>query len=297
MPIVGWQCPICNRAVPLDHYETSDCGLAIHPDYAAAIIRDRETPHHTTDMVTVTMGLGCPRSRALENSDEDLLANPLDYNALLIGQAWDTFITGEKLVLRGVVEGIQMAGEVDRVWRHGPDLYIVDWKHSNNNQQLFMKKEEERGTVIKTEYRVQTSIYAELYYQMEMERFEAGLLKRGYKKATKESLEECAPPERPNRGMVINHYSGAQSSRNRVLWPLVYDTIPLEEALDFRPYDGDYTVLDLYQQAAGLYADQPVAWSDLPLAGKTMQFGKTNTMCDYCQVRVKCYETAQGAPF
>lgn len=271
MPIIGWQCPICSKPAPLDHYATTDCGLTIHPDYAQAILDDRAEPHHTEGMVTVTMGLGCPRSRALEASDEPLLVNPLDYNALLIGQAWDQYITGEKLVLLGEVAGIQMAGEVDRVRRLGNDLLIEDWKHSNNNQQYFLKTEVEKGVAIKMEYRVQTSIYAELYEQMH--------------------------GERPNKGMVWNHYSGAQSSKNRVLWPLLYDTIPLEEALAHHPLDGDYTVLELYQQAAGLYADEPVKWSDLPLVGATMHFGKTNTMCDYCQVRAACTEAARGAPF
>lgn len=162
MPIVGWNCPSCNQPVPLNHYETDPkCGLVIHPAYAQAILDDRAEPHHTEGMVTVTAGLGCPRSRALENSDEELFVNPLDYNALLAGQAWDNYITGEKIILIGAIDGIPMAGEIDCVRTlscavcHSTgsqelqgellecsncegtgysDLLIEDWKHSNNNQ-------------------------------------------------------------------------------------------------------------------------------------------------------------------
>jgi hypothetical protein len=274
MPIIGWACPACTppgKHVPLDHYLTSDCGLVIHPDYAEAVLRDRAEPHHTEGMVTVTMGLTCPRSRALENSDEDLFVNPLDYNAMLIGQAWDNYITGEKLVLVGKIDGIPMAGEVDRVREHQGHLMIEDWKHSNNNQLKFLKAEIAKGTAVKMEYRIQTSIYAELYSQM-------------------------GDGARPTKGMVWMHYSGAHSNYNPVLVPLHYDVLPLEEALAYKPYGGDYTVRELYQQAAGLYGDEPVKWSDLPLVGKTMAFG-TKEFCDYCQVRAKCFEQALGAPF
>lgn len=270
MPIVGWSCPECKAQVPLDHYAASTCGLTIHPDYVQAILDDRAEPHHTEGMVTVTMGLTCPRSRALENSDEKLFVNPLDYNALLIGQAWDRFITGEKLVLVGKIADIPMAGEVDRVRRLGTDLLIEDWKHSNNFQQRFLKKEVDDGRAIKMEYKIQTSIYAELYEQMHS--------------------------ERPNKGMVWNHYSGAVSSSNKVLWPLIYDTIPLTEALAHKPYGGEYTVLELYQQAAELYGDVPVTWDKLPLVGKTMSFG-SKEFCEYCQVRDACFKQAFGADF
>lgn len=299
MPIVGWACPHCHKSVPLDHYTNSPCGLLIHPDYAQAILDDRAEPHHTEGMVTVTAGLGCPRSRALENSDEDLIVNPLDYNALLAGQAWDRFITGEgKLILRGEIAGIQMAGEIDSV-RYMPcqscpksindgnlhevivcsvcegrgytDLFIEDWKHSNNNQQRFMKKEMAEGKAVKFEYRIQTSIYAELYAQMH-------------------------DGERPTRGMVWNHYSGAESGYNSVLIPLLYDFVPLDEALGYKPYGGDYTVLELYKQVAQLYGEKPITWKGLPLAGVSMAFG-TKDYCSYCQVRAACMEQATGAPF
>lgn len=270
MPIIGWSCPECKQRVPLDHYAVTTCGLTIHPDYADAILKEHAEPHHSEGIVTVTMGLTCPRSRALESSDTDLYVNPLDYNALLIGQAWDKFITGEKMILIGWIAGIPMAGEVDRVRRLGSDLLIEDWKHSNNNAQRFLKKEVDEGKAVKMEYRIQTSVYAELYQQMH--------------------------GERPNKGMMWNHYSGAVSGLNKVLWPLIYETIPLDEALAFKPYGGSYTVLELYQQAAGLYDGSPITWDQLPLVGKTMAFG-SKEFCDYCQVRDACFEQAFGAPF
>ncbi len=272
MPIVGWACPACNKRVPLDHYATSPCGLAIHPSYANALLRDRAEPHHTVG-TTVTSGLGCPRSRALENdADAELWVNPLDYNALLIGQAWDRFVVGNKLVVQGEIEGIKIAGELDDVSIIDGQLTISDWKHSNNNAQRFLKKEiaEGKGAAVKYEYRIQTSIYAELYRQQE------GV--------------------QPTRGMVWNHYSGAASSSNTVLIPLLYDLIPLADCLAYRPYGGDYTVLELYAQTAQLYGEEPVKWSELPLVGETMAFG-AKSYCDYCQVRDKCFEQAKGAPF
>lgn len=291
MPIIGWDCPVCGQHAGLDHYLTTTCGLQIHPDYAQAILDDRATPHYITDQVTVTAGLGCPRSRALEASDEELYVNPLDYNALLAGRAWDELITKPetKLQLKGEIAGITIYGEIDRVRRvpcftcNGvggaciacnstgqSDLLIEDHKHSNNNAQRFLKKEIEAGTAVKFEYRIQTSIYAELYRQQE--------------------------GEQPTRGMIWNHYSGAQSKSNSVLIPLLYDLVPLDECLSYCPYGGSYTVLELYEQAASLYTETPAKWSDLPLVGETMSFGSMS-YCDYCQVRSKCFQQARGAPF
>lgn len=275
MPITNWWCPICNSKVALDHYVTTACGLKIHPDYAQAILNDRAEPHHTEGMVTVTAGLSCPRSRALEVSDENLTVNPLDYNALLIGQAWDKFITGNKMVLQGELtlpngQVLQIAGEIDNVRRWSDELLVEDWKHSNNNQQRFIKKEIAEGVAVKMEYRIQTSIYAELYRQQH--------------------------GEQPTKGLVWNHYSGAQSGYNDPLIPLMYDFIPLETALNYYPYGGDYTVAELYAQAAQLHNTTPIKWSNLPLAGETMMFGK-QSMCSYCQVRDACFTQAKNAPF
>lgn len=273
MPITGWTCPNCNQQVPLDHYDTDvKCGLVIHPAFAKAIVDDEAIPHYVEGALTVTMGLTCPRSRALEHSDTPVYPNPLDYNALLVGRAWDELITDSstKIQLHGVIAGMKVSGEIDHVRRLGTDLLIEDWKNSNNNAQKFLKKEIAGGAAVKPEYRIQTSLYAELYFQ------QFG--------------------ERATKGMIWNHYAGAPSAYNTVLIPLIYDIWPLEECLSYQPYGGDYTVLELYQQASALYTDEPISWEQLPLVGKTMAFG-TKSFCDYCQVRDACFIQAQNAPF
>src|SRR5688500_2802717 len=116
MPIIGWNCPHCHKQVPLDHYATTKCGLLIHPAYAAAILADEETDPHG-DRVTVTSGLACPRGRAIEVAAE-VFVNPLDYNALLLGRAWDAIVAGnEKIKLKGEIAGIAIEGELDNIRR------------------------------------------------------------------------------------------------------------------------------------------------------------------------------------
>ncbi len=71
----------------------------------------------------------------------------------------------------------------------------------------------------------------------------------------------------------------------------------IAEALQVKPYDCDYTVLELYQQAAQVfnsYAD--VKWTHLPLAGASIKFG-SKVGCDYCSVRSVCMEAEGIAPF
>lgn len=268
MPIVGWYCVHCKKETELDHFEVSPCGLKLHPDYASAVLHNNDE-YYGHELTTVTDGLGCPRSRAIEK-DNDVYVNPIDYNPLLIGKAWDTAIGKgtHKVLVAGNIAGIHVAGEIDRVRRSGFDLLIEDWKHSNNNQQRFLKKELAEGTAVKTEYKIQTSLYAELYHQ--------------------------TFGERPTKGMIWNHYSGAQSSYNDVLIPLIYDVLSLDYCLNYQPYGGDYTVLNLLQQSDSYHSG--LGAMDLPLVGETMKFG-SNTMCAYCQVRDACLTAAKGAPF
>lgn len=263
MPIKGWSCPHCSdKRAALDHYETTDCGLKIHPAYAAAILHDEATNTHGSEL-SVTNGLSCPRSRAIEGQAE-VYVNPVDYNALLIGRGWDTIIAqGGKVQLRGKIAGLEITGELDNIRRLGGRLIISDWKHSNNFRQKWIKQE--GGPSM--EYKIQTSVYAELYAQMN--------------------------GERPTHGEVVYHFSGA--GKPDMLLPYLYDIIPLKECLAFKPYGGQYTVLDLYQQAAPIYTGHK-RWTDLPLVGKTMAFG-SKEFCDYCQVREACFTQATGAPF
>lgn len=288
MPIIGWNCPHCsNKQAPLDHYATTDCGLKLHPAYAAAILYDEATDPHGKAM-SVTDGLGCPRHAAIEGQ-EGVYVNPLDYNALLIGRGWDN-IVGDPVVeefmppemdfavkaqLHGTIAGMEVTGELDNVRRLGTRLIISDWKHSNNLRAFWIAKE--GGPSV--EYKVQTSIYAELYRQMY--------------------------DERPNTGEVVYHFSGAGAPytggelkskfSSPPLMAFQYEIIPIEDCLAFRPYGGSYTVEELYRMAQPVYTGEK-HWRELPLAGQTMAFG-TKQYCDYCEVKDVCFTAAQGAPF
>lgn len=286
MPITAWKCPGCHREVPLDHYETTKCGATVcHPDYARAILRDNED-RYVKDQVTVTVGLGCPRSRAIEN-DLPVAVNPLEFNALLIGRAWDQLLENHspagtsKVVVKGTIAGVEIWGEIDRVREltNGEQTYLAieDHKHGNNFQQRFAKKDVESGKpVVKPEQAIQTSIYAELYAQQE------GV--------------------RPTHGVIWQHYSGAPGPSNAVLTPHIYLLWSVADCLAHKPYNGEYTVEQLYKMA-----DRYEKWKrggaairvealDLPLVGKTMSFG-TKEFCDYCEVRDTCFTADRGAPF
>lgn len=278
MPIAGWHCPICNRDAPLDHYEASKCGLSIHPDYATAILRkdgDRYTKGlEKQNVVTVTDGLGCPRSGALTEA-QDVYVNPLDYNALIIGSAWDRYLAqfapedSRKILLHGEVAGIELYGEIDRIRRVDGLLIIEDHKHGNNFQYKFVKAE---GA--KYESKIQTAIYAELYAQQY--------------------------GERPTHGALWYHFSGSNKSSASPLLSFVYLLPTLEECLAHKPFNGEFTVEQLYRQAARYQKSKDggikVEAIDLPLAGVSMRFG-TAEYCDYCEVRTACMTAAKGAPF
>lgn len=282
MSIVGFDCPICKRQVDLQHYETTKCGLSIPVDYATAVLHSNDD-YYGKNLLTVTSGLGCPRSRALEY-DTDVYINPLDYNAVITGKGWDAVMEryapsgSAKVQLKGTIAGMEIHGEIDRAQRFEDMLIISDHKNSNNNAQRFLKKEIAEGKAVKMEYRVQTSLYAELFEQQ----FH----------------------ERPTHGMVWNHYAGAESNYNSVFIPLLYETIGLRECLEFKPYNGDYTVEQLYRQASEYRAAQAAVGGTvdlaavfaLPLVGTTMSFGSAE-FCNYCQVRTACTVAAQGAPF
>lgn len=274
MPIIGWACPHCaNKQAPLDHFATTDCGLKLHPAYAAAILYDEATDPHGKAM-SVTDGLGCPRHAAIEGQ-ESIYVNPLDYNALLSGRGWDTIVGRDnmspallpsfeaKVKLQGTIAGMPITGELDNIRRLGKHLILSDWKHSNNFRIKWIKLEGKPSA----EYKIQTSIYAELYEQMY--------------------------GERPTLGEVVYHFSGAGKD---VLLPYQYDIIPLADCLAFKPYGGQYTVEELYQQAQSIYTADEWHWQELPLVGQTMAFG-TKSYCDYCEVKDVCLTAAKGAPF
>lgn len=263
--IIGWNCPHCHKQVELDHYATTKCGLFIHPAYAAAILADEESDPHG-DRVTVTSGLACPRGRAIEVA-ADVYVNPLDYNALLLGRAWDAIVAGdEKIKLKGEIAGIPIEGELDNIRRLEVDgqqyLILSDWKHSNNFRAKWIKQEGGPST----EYKVQVSMYAELYRQMH--------------------------GEMPTHGEVVYHFSGAGKD---VLLPYQYPILPIEECLAHKPYNGQFDVGQLLAQSRAFYAGES-KWDELPPVGMGMSFG-TKSYCDYCQVRDTCQIALTGAAF
>src|SRR5262245_27608871 len=120
MPITAWYCQSCKRAVPLTHFSDTPCGAhVVHPDYAEAVLHGNDD-YYGLDKVTVTSGLGCPRSRAIEEQC-NVTVNPLDYNALLIGSAWDSYMAtfapegNRKIRVQGVIAGIEVHGEIDQL--------------------------------------------------------------------------------------------------------------------------------------------------------------------------------------
>lgn len=268
MPIVGWYCAKCRANVPLDHFATTPCGLVVHPDYAEMVLHS-DDDYYGAGLVTATGGLGCVRSRAIER-DESVFVNPLDYNALVLGSAWDAALQAHapggtaKVRVAGIIDGVVVEGEIDRVRRIGENLYIEDHKHSNNFQYKYVAEE-----AVRVEYVIQTSIYAELYYQ--------------------------TFGERPTHGAIWYSFSGGNAPNKPPLLSKIYPVKPLADCLDHCPYDGDYSVRELYHQAAE-YCGGVIDAFQLPLAGESMRFG-TKGYCDYCQVREACYTQAKGAPF
>lgn len=270
MPIIGWYCNKCRSNVPLDHFEKTACGLVVHPDYAAAVLHG-DADYYGAGLVTVTGGIGCVRSRAIER-DKNVVVNPLDYNALILGAAWDAAMQkhappeAAKIRVSGTIEGIKIEGEIDRVRRCGGELLIEDHKHSNNFQYKYLAEEDKP----RAEYVVQTSIYAELYHQ--------------------------TFGERPTKGAIWYHFSGGNSHNRPPSMPKIYGLMSLTDCLNHQPYGGDFTVSQLFHHAAAYYQTKLLDAFDLPLAGETMKFG-TKVYCDYCQVRDVCFTAAKGAPF
>lgn len=274
MPIIGWSCPGCKKPVPLDHFDTTVCGTKVHPDYAAAVLHSNDD-YYAAGQASVTSGLGCPRSRAIENAAVDVYVNPLDYNALLIGQAWDKHLERyadpmhTKVKVSGELCGVKVVGEIDRVRTvtDGEQSYLVveDHKHGNNFARKFVVSEG-----VKLEHKLQLSIYAYLYGQ------QFGTA--------------------PTHGLVWNHYSGAVTSDpTSVLLPFVFLIMDITECLNSKPFRGQYTVAELYRQT-GQLVEGEVTWEELPLVGQTMSFG-SKSYCDYCQVRATCFTQDKGAPF
>ena len=237
----------------------------MHPDFAAAILKDRDG-QYVQKAVRVSHGLGCPRKAAIEES-VDFAADPLELNAMLTGTAWHAFIESAgppdmvEVEVSGTINGVLVNGKMDRIRLLTDGTWAIeDWKHVNDFGVTYIKDGPKR------EHVVQTSIYAEL-------------------------VEQSGRP-RPTAGLIWYHSSqGGQ----KALTPHKFHLLPLHEALEHRPYDADFTVMDLLKQAASHYEDG-LRWDELPLAGKSIKFGGRNA-CDYCAVRSVCLEAEKGAPF
>lgn len=248
MPITAFVCRGCNnRIVPLDHFATSKCGETVcHPDYAAAVLADRNT--QPEGIVRVSHGLSCPRRAAIEQA-EGYALDPLDALPASSGTAWHAWVEPHgkpwtEVEVEGVLGGVRVRGKMDRV--RGDT--VEDWKTVQ-----FMPKE-----AYKPEHRVQTSFYGHM----------AGGKTRG-------------------RIWYKTHFD-----QRAVEFPLM----PVEEALEFKPYGGEYTCAELYVQAERVFT-KGERWQDLPLAGRSMTFGNGKTLCDWCGVRETCTVAAMGAPF
>lgn len=262
MPITKWLCPACGgREVPLDHFTTTDCGNVIHPDYALAV-RMQEDGQTDRTGVRVTHGLGCPR-RSVIQATEPFAVDPTESNAALTGTAWHALMEKSgppehcEVEVKGEINGIAVSGKMDRV---RGDV-IEDWKHIGDFQ---LKYRREDG--VKPEHVAQASIYAELLYQSRL--------------------------QQATRCRIWYHTSKGGKD---AMVPITADLMPIGQALQVKPYGGEYTVHELYEQA-DMALNRGADWRKLPLAGQSMSFGP-KTMCDYCSVRSICTEAETGSPF
>lgn len=266
MPIAQWICAGCGgREVPLSHFAETACGERIHPDFARAILIDRNS-QYVQKAVRVSHGLGCPRRAAIEES-EPYAVDPLEANAPLTGVAWHALMESaapanyREVELTGTIAGVKVSGKCDRIRKLSDGATAIeDWKHVND----FNVKHLKAGA--KLEHQVQTSIYAELAAQ-------SGWI-------------------RPTVGIIWYH--GSTGGKD-ALTPHRFGLMGLDTALAARPYECEYSVQELLKQAASHYVDG-VRWQDLPLAGKSIKFG-SKTGCDYCGVRSVCWTADKGAPF
>lgn len=262
MPISKWICQACGgREVPLDHFATTKCGDTVHPDFAFAVRAQEEAQGDRTG-VRVTHGLGCPRRAAIQ-AKEDFAIDPLASNASLTGTAWHALMEKHgpadqvEVKVSGKVRDIPVTGKIDRLRKP----YIEDWKHIGD---FSLKYRKEDG--IKLEHRVQASVYSWL-------------------------CEESGQYGFTHCRIWYHTSKGGKDA----LTPVEAVTMPIHDALEVKPFDGLYTVYELYQQADKVF-NNGGDWRELPLAGESQTFG-AKRMCDFCEVRDICSTADKGAPF
>lgn len=269
MPLVGFTCPICKKQVPLDHYaQNGPCSLRIHPDYVAAVVKDRKEQEKKTG-VRVTMGLGCPRKYAIV-AQEDTYPDPLAFNSPLGGTGWHALMDqgndgkgiGCEIEVSGELVGVPLTGQIDRVREANGQLRVEDWKTGSDFRIRYLKPSNQNPKASgPVEYRIQVSLYAELYRQQFS--------------------------RKPDVGAINWRFSSD-------MWVEEFELITLESCLNHQPNECGYTVAQLLHQAAAVQADK--SWRELPLVGETIKFG-TKSGCDYCDVVDICKTAARGAPF
>lgn len=266
MPIAKWKCSVCHSVVELDHFATTNCGLAVHPDYVTAVLGEQQD-NFPGGLVRVSAASSCPRSAAIM-ATEPVAIDPLASNAMLTGTAWHHLmaeyganlknLATVEVEVTGTIDGIAMVGHIDRLLRYDGRLVICDWKHANDFARKYLKD------AAKPEHIVQTSLYAELYAQT------FGL--------------------RPTRGVNWYHFTSSPP-----FVPMWYDLWSVDKCLEHKPYGCEYTVGQLLHQAADFAAGK-TTWQELPLAGESFQFSGKSA-CDYCAVFETCKTQATGAPF
>lgn len=302
MPITKWSCPSCRREVELDHFQQTACGKVVHPDYAAAVLADRESQADRTG-VRVSMASSCPRKYAIMGS-EAIAVNPLDMLSALKGTAWHSLMetgaegeswqcpqhdgafairrmaiekccagaatVGAEVEVAGTISGILLTGKIDRVRLVDGQLTGEDWKTGSDFRVAYIKGGKAFGRPVvgegaPVEYKVQLSLYAELYRQQYGRTWDAATIWWAF------SADSWAEP---------------------------IEIMSVDACLDHQPYNCGYTVLELLHQAAQ-FAEGAVKWQDLPLVGKEIKFGKVKVGCDYCSVRDRCWteDPNTKAPF
>lgn len=249
--------------MPFDHFETTECGKTVDPAYARAVQADQtEESESVKGMVRVSDATGCPRKRAIFEH-ENVAVDPLAYNSSMTGKAWHALLEAHGKDIEGYETERRLAGDLGGIKVTGkPDRLVkaAGRVEDHKNQNDFATKNPRP----KPEWIGQLSLYAE--------------------------LSEQALGWRPTIGRIRAHFSTQfPPADDFPLWGL-------ELAMDNKPWNGEWKSRELLRYTRMLL-NKEHKWQDAPLFGKTMMFGKTNTMCDYCAVRGPCTQAVNGAPF
>lgn len=270
MPITELLCSGCGgRKVPLDHFQTTLCGVRIlHPSYVSACLERRGRKHTPGERVPVgvTYGLGCPRQAAIQKT-EDYAADPSSFNAAQVGTARHRHLeshpaegASHEQQFYGLIDGVLCTAIVDCV-RRQRDI-IDDFKHKNDFGRSGLVK------APSPDHECQLSMGAEL-------------------------IEESIG-WRPKQGALHYLFSAGKPITH------VFNLWTLDRVLSYKPLYGKATVQELLHQMEDFYTGKK-AWKDLPLTGEEQYFTpfvpgkKRANKCSYCEVKTICF-TEAGRP-